>query len=185
MEIKLPGEFDNREEAIESIIKKEFDAAEADLAVIKEGIEKFLFNNKGYSPDEVEKEFEFDITAGNERCKSKADFIIKIKGRRVMLLKCSIGALVSRERQAIACARIIDSYQIPFAVVTDGNNAEVLDTLTCEVIGEGLEKIPSKAELEAKVGGIEFKKLAPDRAEKEKRILLAFDSIRCSINYGE
>lgn len=185
MEIKLPEGFDNKEDAMEALVQRDLEAAESELCIIREGMERFLLDNKGYPPDEVEKEVEFAFVVGSEKCRSKADFIIKISDRRLMLVKCYIGALVSRERQAVACARVMDSYQVPFAVVTDGNNAEILDTLTGKVIGEGLEKIPSKAELEAKLEGIKFKGLAPDRAEKEKRILLAFDVIKCSINYGE
>lgn len=170
---------------MEALVQKDLEAAEAELCIIREGVEKFLLANKGYLPDEVEKEVEFAFVVGNEKCSSKADFIIKISDRRLMLVKCYIGALVSRERQAVACARVLDSYQVPFALITDGDNAEVLDTLTGKVICEGLEKIPSRKELEAKMRGIEFKGLAPDRAEKEKRILLAFDVIKCSVNFGE
>jgi len=185
MEYKLPEGFDKREDAVESLIKKEIEKGEIDLLVIKKGIEEFLINNKGYSKDEIETDTEFDVVIGNEICKSKADIIISIGDKKLILIKCSVGALVSRERQAIACARVINSYQIPFAVVTDGNHAEVLDTLTGEVINEGLEKIPSRDELKKMMERIEFKELPPNRAEKEKRILLAFDAIKCSISYGE
>ncbi len=185
MEYKLPEGFDNREEAIESIIKKEIEAGESELEIIKKGIAEFLLNNKGYSKEEIERDVEFDVVVGNERAKSRADFIVRISGKRLMIVKCSVGALVSRERQAIACARVMDSYQIPFAIVTDGNHATVLNTLTGEVISEGLEKIPSKDELKKMMEQIEFKELPSNRAEKEKRILLAFDAIKCSINYGE
>ena len=185
MEIKLPDGFDNREEAIRAIIKKESDAGESELVVIKKGIGEFLLNNKGYSKDEVEADREFDVETGNEKCKSKADIVVSIDGKRLMIVKCSIGALVSRERQAVACARLMDSYQIPFAVVTDGNDAILLDTLTGKAINEGLEKIPSRDELKAMTEKVEFKELSPERLEKEKRILLAFDSIKCSIIHGE
>ena len=45
--------------------------------------------------------------------------------------------------------------------------------------------IPSRAALKTTVEKFEFKELPPSRVEKERRILLAFDTIRCSINYGE
>ncbi|MBI4685467.1 MAG: type I restriction enzyme HsdR N-terminal domain-containing protein [Nitrospirae bacterium] len=185
MEIKLPEGFDNRGKAIESLIQKEFEAAESELSIIKEGIEKFLLNNKGYLSDEVEKNAKFELVVGDEKAMSCADFIIKLNNRRLMLIKCFVGALASRERQVIACARLIDSYQIPFAIVTDGNHAEVLDTLTGKVIREGIEKIPSREELLMLMEQVELKELSPNRIEKEKRILLAFDAIKCSINSGE
>ena len=48
-----------------------------------------------------------------------------------------------------------------------------------------MESIPSRNELYKLLQKIDLKKLTPERTEKEKRILLAFDSIKCTINYGE
>jgi len=185
MDIKLPEGFDSKEEAMAALIKKEIDAAESELSLIKYDIEKFLIDKKSYVVSEIEKDMEFEVSIGNEKCKSKADIVVSINGKRLMLIKCSIGALVSRERQAIACGRVLDSYQIPFAVVTDAEDAIVLDTVTGRVIREGLASIPSKNELLELTRKIEFKELPPERAEKEKRILLAFDSIKCTASYGE
>ncbi|MDP2279947.1 MAG: type I restriction enzyme HsdR N-terminal domain-containing protein [Nitrospirota bacterium] len=185
MKYKLPDGFGNKEEAMEALIKKEIDAAESELSAVRRDIEKFLLEKKGYAATDIEKDMEFEVLIGNERCKSKTDILISIDGKRLVLIKCSVGALGSRERQAVACARVLDSYQIPFAVVTDGTDAIALDTLTGKIISEGMESIPSRTELGELLQKIEFKKLATDRAEKEKRILLAFDAIKCTINYGE
>ncbi|MDI6744572.1 MAG: type I restriction enzyme HsdR N-terminal domain-containing protein [Thermodesulfovibrionales bacterium] len=185
MDIKLPDGFENKEEAMEALIKKEIDAAESELFAVRQDIEKFLFEKKGYSASEIEKDVEFEVLIGDERCKSRADIVISIDDKKLVLIKCSVGALGSRERQAVACARVLDSYQIPFAVVTDAVEAIALDTLTGKVISEGMVSIPSRNELGELLQKIEFKKLPSERTEKEKRILLAFDSIKCTINYGE
>jgi len=185
MDIKLPEGFDSKEEAMAALIKKEIDAAESELSLIKHDIEKFLIEKKGYAVSEIEKDKEFEVPIGNEKCKSRADIVASINGKKLMLIKCSVGALVSRERQAVACARVLDSYQIPFAVVTDADDAIVLDAVTGKVIREGLASIPSRNELAELAGEIEFKTLPSERAEKEKRILIAFDSIKCTANYGE
>ncbi len=185
MKYKLPDGFENKEDAMEALIKKEIDAAESELSAVRRGIEKFLLEKKGYAANEIEKDREFEVLIGNERCKSKTDIVISIDGKRLILITCSVGALVSRERQAIACARVLEPYQIPFAVVTDAVDAIILDTLTGEVISEGMESIPSRNELAELISKIELKELPPERAEKEKRILLAFDAIKCTINYGE
>lgn len=185
MKYKLPDGFGNKEEAMEALIKKEIDAAESELSAARQDIEKFLLEKKSYSKGEIEKDREFEVLIGNERCKSRTDIVISIDGKRLVLIKCSVGALVSRERQAVACARVLDSYQIPFAVVTDAVDAIILDTLTGRVISEGMESIPSRNELTKLISKIELKTLSPERAEKEKRILLSFDSIKCTINYSE
>ena len=185
MKYKLPDGFENKEDAMEALIKKEIDAAESELSAIRRDIEKFLLEKKGYAATEIEKDREFEVLLGNERCKSRTDIVISIGSKRLILIKCSVGALVSRERQAVACARVLEPYQIPFAFVTDGTDAIALDTLTGKVISEGMESIPSRNELGELLQKIEFKKLPSERTEKEKRILLAFDAIKCTINYGE
>ena len=49
MKIRLPDGFENKEEAMEALIKKEIDAAESELSAVRQDIEKFLLEKKGYS----------------------------------------------------------------------------------------------------------------------------------------
>jgi hypothetical protein len=146
---------------------------------IRQGIERFLIEEKGYSKKDIEVDREFDIALGDELNKSKVDLIVSVEEKIFMIIKCARGSLVSREREILSCARILDTYQIPFAVITNGEDAEVLDTISGEVIGNGLEAIPSKTQALEAIKKIEFKKLQDERIEKEKRIFLAFDSIKC------
>lgn len=146
---------------------------------IRQKIERLLIEEKGYSKQDIEVDREFEIVIGKEIHKSKVDLIVNVEEKRFMIIKCARGSLVSREREVISCARILDVYQIPFAVVTNGEDAEVLDTISGEVIGNGLGAIPSKANALEAIKQIEFKKLLEKRIEKEKRIFLAFDAIKC------
>lgn len=146
---------------------------------IRQKIERLLVEEKGYLKIDIEVDREFDIIVDNEVNKSKVDLIVNIERKRFMIIRCARGSLVTREREVISCARILDVYQIPFAVVTNGEDAEVIDTTSGEVIGYGLETIPSKANALEVIKQIEFKKLLEKRIEKEKRIFLAFDAIKC------
>ncbi|MBM4140861.1 MAG: type I restriction enzyme HsdR N-terminal domain-containing protein [Nitrospira sp.] len=146
---------------------------------IRQKIERLLIEEKGYSKQDIEVDREFEIVIGDEKNKSKVDLIVNIKGKRFMIMRCARGSLVSREREILSCARILDAYQIPFAIVTNGEDAEVLDTISGEVIGNGLKTIPSKANALEAIKQIKFKKLLEKRIEKEKRIFLAFDAIKC------
>jgi len=47
------------------------------------------------------------------------------------------------------------------------------------VIGLGLEAIPSRYQAIEAIRSIEFKGLPKERIEKEKRIYLAFEAIKC------
>jgi hypothetical protein len=177
MKYELPEGFDNREDAIESLLKKESDTAGSALSAVRLLVERFLLTAKGYSYDEIETACEFDVTTGGEAVRSHVDLVVSINSRRLVSIKCAPDSLVSRERHALGCARLLDSCQVPFAVITDGLDAIVLDTVSGDVIGEGMNAIPSKNHLASAIAQIEFVKLDPKRIEKEKKIVCAFDAI--------
>ena len=93
------------------------------------------------------------------------------------------GSLVSRERSALAAARVLnDAYRIPLAVVTNGRDAILLDTVTGKLIKTSMTAIPDKNEALRLLPKLIF--LPPQEEEKrirEKRILNAFDLERCCI----
>lgn len=146
---------------------------------IRQTIERFLVEEKGYSKKDIEVDREFEIAIGEEINRSKVDLVVNIEEKIFMVIKCSRGSLVSREREVLSCARILDVYQIPFAVITNGQDAEIIETISGEIIGCGLEAIYSKTQALEALRRIEFKKLPEERMEKEKRIFLAFDAIKC------
>ena len=154
---------------------------DTDAERIRERIERFLIEEKGYSKKDIEVGREFEIALGDGLNRSKVDLVISVEGNIFMIIRCARGSLVSREREVLSCARILDIYIIPFAIVTNGEDAEVLDTLSGEVIGCGLEAIPSKNQALEALGRIEFRRLPEERIEKEKRIFLAFDAIKCPL----
>jgi len=146
---------------------------------IRQRIERLLIEEKDYSKEDIEVEMVLEIVIGDEINRAKVDLVVSIDGKRLMIIKCARGSLVSREREVLACARILDTYQIPYAVVTNGVDAEVLDTISGDVIGCGLEAIPSKLQALETLRKVEFMKLPEKRIEKEKRIFLAFDAVKC------
>jgi hypothetical protein len=94
-----------------------------------------------------------------------------------MAIKCAAGSLGSREREILAAARITAAYQIPFAVVSDGKTAIILDTLTGKKIGEGMKSIPSKQKLLAYEKKSPFPELPKERLRREKLIFRSYDSM--------
>lgn len=145
---------------------------------VRQGIERLLIEEKGYSKDDIEVDRGFDIVIDEKINRAKVDLVISVEGKRFMIIKCSRGSLSSWEREVLSCARIFDIYIIPFAVITDGEDAEILDTVTGKAIGHGLGEIPSRHEALEAIKRIEFKGLPEDKREKEKRVFLAFESIK-------
>jgi hypothetical protein len=100
-----------------------------------------------------------------------------------MIVRYGPGSLVSRERAAIAAARIINTeYCIPLTVVTNGFDAEVLDTITGKIVGNGLDSIPDRAASRVLLPTLTFMpRPQGKKLEREKRILNAFDLERCCL----
>jgi hypothetical protein len=79
---------------------------------------------------------------------------------------------------------VLGEFPIPVAVVMDPMGAVVLDGVRGTVLGEGFEAIPTREQLSTIVSEREIKPLPPEKIEREKRVLLAFDAIRCCIPKG-
>jgi len=141
----------------------------------RQKIARFLVEEKGYSKSDIVVRQEITLIIDGNTGTSNVDFVIKAAGKAFMIIIFGPGSLVSRERSTVAAARLIENHEVPFAVVTNGQAAEVLETRSGKVIAEGLENIPSKAEALRKLETITFEKLSEKRLEKEKRILYTFD----------
>jgi hypothetical protein len=103
------------------------------------------------------------------------DLVVSAGSRRMMAVKCAAGSLGSREREILAAARLLENFQIPVSVVTDGRNAVVLDTLSGEKTGEGIEALPSKEALSRMVSETVFAPFPDKKLEREKLIFRSYD----------
>lgn len=141
----------------------------------RQGIARFLVEEKGYSKSEIEVRRQIRLEVDGQEATSRVDFVIRVDGKAFAVVIFGPGSLVSRERSTLAAARLVEDYAVPFAVVTNGRDAEVLDTRSGKVIAEGLAAIPSKVEaLEAMKQAV-LETPSEERLDKERRILYAFD----------
>jgi hypothetical protein len=173
-----------REKKILSILEQEIMDGEEMAAAVRHIAEKLLLGEKGYAEADLLKNYEFAVTLGAETVTSSVDFLVSAGGRRAMIIKCAPGSLSSRERHVVAAARVLGSPPVPYAVVIDPMGAIVLDVTTGKVLAEGFEAIPTKQQIVDMMSGRELKPLQPEKLEREKRVLLAFDALRCSIPQG-
>lgn len=180
----MEDEFVTREKKILSIVKQEIEDGEEVAVAVRHMAERMLLGEKGYAPSDIETKVSFNVTLGKETVTSFVDFLVSSGSRHAMVIKCAAGSLSSRERHVVAAARVLESLPVPIAVVIDPMSAVVLDTATEKVIGEGFDGIPSKQELSGLLAGKESKPLAPEKLEREKRVLLAFDAIQCCVPQG-
>jgi len=139
---------------------------------------QYLVNEKGYSTDDIEVDVKIELAIAGERYHSQVDLVVRGNdgNLRIMAFKCAAGSLGSREREIVAAARLLEDYQIPFAVVSDGKTAIVLDTVSGKKTGAGMAAIPSKKTAMRLFDSYQPISLPADRREREKLIFRTYDS---------
>ncbi|MCK4390508.1 MAG: type I restriction enzyme HsdR N-terminal domain-containing protein [Desulfobacterales bacterium] len=141
----------------------------------RQKIARFIVEKKGYFKDEIDVRRQITLVVAGKTGTVKVDFVIRVADKAFMIIIFGPGSLVSRERPAVSAARLVKDYEVPFAVVTNGEGAEVLETRSGKVVGEGLQSIPSREDALKKLEKITFEMLSQERLERERRILYAFE----------
>lgn len=147
----------------------------------RQDLAKFLVEEKGYDKGELEPRLCIETLYSGQFVSSTIDITVRVAGKRLMILRFAPGSIVTRERSAIAAARVLEpAYQIPLAVVTNCREAEVLDTYTGKVIRQGLDTIPDRKEAEELVSSLRFDPFDDEtKKDRERRILNAYDVEVC------
>lgn len=147
----------------------------------RQQLARMLVEDNGFAKDELEPRLCIETIFNKTFVRSVIELGVKVEGKRLFLLRYAPGSLVTREKAAIAAARVLDpDYRIPFVVVTNGRDAEFLETERGEVLATGMEAIPDRARAGALMKEAVFEPY-PDPALREKalRILNAFDLEVC------
>ncbi len=156
----------------------------------RQQLARLLVQEKGFLKTDIHPRRELVITAGDSKAVIVNDFLVRLQPlqgkackacKACMIVKYGPGSVVSRHRPALAISRLIEPYQIPVVVVTNGRDADILDGNTGKKTAGGLNAIPSKTELLQKLEDKEFTfdPISPERAEKESRIAFAMEVDLC------
>ena len=148
---------------------------------IRQKLVRTLVEEKGYQKGDIylDREIRFEME-GRPVC-SLVDLSLGFDGKTLMVFKCAAGSVVSRERQVIATARLLEDYIVPYAVVTNGVNIELLDALTEKVIGDGIASVPTRLELSERSKDLTLKAANKKKLIYEQSILYTYDSISCTL----
>jgi len=138
-------------------------------------IARMLILEKRYDRSEIRSGLIVDVQADARTACVPVAFTIALSGRAAMLIHYGPGSLVTRHRPALALARLAAADQIPVVVVTNGEQADILDGLTGKVTGAGLAEIPSKEQLEKRLKNHVWATVSPERAKMEARIVMAYE----------
>jgi len=150
---------------------------------IRQDISRMMIAELGYNKEDLEPRLTIETLFSRHFVISTIDLTVTLHGKQMMIIRYGPGSLVSRERSALAAARVLNGeYRIPLAVVTNGRDATLLDTVTGMEIKSSMAAIPDKNKALQMLPKLIF--LPPQDDEKrirEKRILNAFDLERCCI----
>jgi len=135
----------------------------------------YLVQDKGFLKTDIEPGVKLPVAIDDDSDTVTIDFVVQVRGRVVMIVKYGPGSIVSRERPALSAARLLESYIIPYIIITNGRDVVIMDGRSGKPIDKGFEKIPSKSEIESRLETLEFPALEEERAEKEKRILFCME----------
>lgn len=182
---KIPASPEERKYLLASRVAMEDHLSNLELTQVQRRVIEFLMAQKGYANDDIETNMDFRVDLPEASFNAKTDIVLKIDGRRFCIIKCVMSSLESWERHSIAFGRVVESYQIPYAIVTDSESARILDVVGGKLIADGLDAIPSKDYARKIIQQTVFSPYPQERAEKEKRILYAFDAIKCSTNLSD
>ena len=141
----------------------------------RQSLAKLLVEKRGYQKADLLARQELKVAAGEKCALIRIDLSVVIENRMAMIIRYGPGSVVTRHRPSIAASRLLSPYQIPVVVVTNGEDADILDGDTGQVMARGLDSIPSRQALLARVRNLEFKLITDESIEREQRILYAYD----------
>lgn len=139
----------------------------------RQKIAKLLVQDKGFDKKDIVANTKIKVTTGDKNAELKLDFMINYSGRLCVIIKYAPGSLVSRRLSTLALSRVVCAYQIPIVVFANGEDAEIIDGNTGEVIATGLSSIPGKTELMQIYSNHVFDLIDPAVFEKASRIVYA------------
>jgi hypothetical protein len=157
------------------------DLPDTDDERFRQDLERMMVEEKGYAREDLEPRLTIETTFNKIFVRSIIDLTVSVAGKRLFVLRYGPGSLVTREKSALAAARVLDrDYCIPLAVVTNGRDAELLETATGKVLATGMEAIPDREQAEKLINEYSCKPPV-DEAVRERtlRVLNAFDLEVC------
>ena len=143
----------------------------------RQQIERLLVEVKGYDKKDIEVDAPIRVDIGDEAYRSWVDLVVKVRGRPFLVIVCAAGSLASREREALAAARLLDEFQIALAAAADGQTAIVWDTLSGKQLGQGLAAIPTKIEADKILETYTPTPLSAERRRRQQLIFRSYDSM--------
>jgi hypothetical protein len=142
---------------------------------LRQRIARRLLTECGYSRQEVRSRLRVPIVAGEKRAEVILDFLVSLEGVPAMMIRYGPGSIVTRHRPTLALARLMGPNSVPVVVVTNGRDADILESGRGRIIGSGLAAILTREALEGLLAGTPAVAVDGRQAEMAARIVYAFE----------
>ncbi len=136
---------------------------------------RLLIGGKAYPLSEVEPRVALRVRVGDKAAIVPIDFRIGPPGRPMMIVKYGPGSITTRHRCAAAAALLVAPYRVPICVVTNGEDADILESRTGKVLARGLGGIPSRSDLLLRLADWVPEPVTARQQEMASRILYAYE----------
>ena len=147
----------------------------------RQAVEQLLVDTKKYSREEILVDVPIRMTIDGEPYQSRIDLVVTVAGTRWMAVKCAAGSLDSWQKEIVSAARLLETYQIPVAVASDGHTALIWDTVSGKPMGQGLDAIPSRSQAEMLLNTTALIPLPEKRRIREMLIFRSYSSMNVNI----
>lgn len=141
----------------------------------RQKLARLLVEQKGFAKADLHSRRPIHLDIDGHRETVVVDLSVSLDSRTVMIVKYGPGSLVTRHRPALAASRLLEPYQIPYVVVTNGEDADILDGAGGNLLAQGLTSIPSRQDIATALAQNEFSAIPTKRAQAESRILYCYD----------
>lgn len=141
----------------------------------RQKIAKILVLDNGFDKSDLISNYRLTVTAGDKKAVIKIDCLIEYQGKIAAVIKYAPGSLVTRRLPNIGLSRIIRSYQIPLVISCNGEDAEMMDGRTGNVLAAGMEHFPKKQDLARQAASFSYDSISKTTFEQASRIVYAFE----------
>ncbi len=173
---------EEKDKKIREKIEEEEQLEQIRLEGVKEWVWDILLNLKHFHPEEIKIDPQFNLEMSDCKAVATIDYVVNLNSISFMAIKCSSSAMESWERYLKALARVVLDYQIPYAMVTDGETVRVFDIVSGSVVSNSVQGLFNRQEALERIKGFKKIPFPPEKLEREKRIVYAFEGIKCPVS---
>lgn len=147
----------------------------------RQGLAKLMVEEKGFPKERLKTKEAISYEIDGEKFSRVIDLVaVDDNGRPLMVILFCAGRVGSYERESVSAARLIPGGPAPYALVTDTQDAALMDAKTNECVKTGMAAVPHWDELLEMARGKKMPPLDEKRKAMEERVFHAY----CGFLFG-